>query len=57
METAQVGMESGDPLPRAAMGLTEGGGSRTFGELSKIGDGEIEDMPWAEVEAIVGRPA
>jgi len=36
-------MESGDPCLRAAMGLTEGGGSRTFGELSKLKGGEIEE--------------
>lgn len=36
-------METGDPCLRAAMGLTEGGGSRTFGELAKLKGGEIED--------------
>ncbi|MPY72087.1 MAG: hypothetical protein GEU92_18660 [Alphaproteobacteria bacterium] len=45
-------MESGDPLLRAAMGLTEGGGSRTFGELSKIGGGEIEDRLAAAMKVI-----
>ena len=36
-------MESGDPCLRAVMGLTEGGGSRTFAELAKLTGGEIED--------------
>ena len=36
-------MESGDPCLRAAMGLTEGGGSRTFSELAKLEGGEMQD--------------
>lgn len=36
-------MDTGDPCLRAAMGLTEGGGSRTFGELARLKGGEIED--------------
>ncbi len=35
-------MESGDPCLRGAAELTEGGGSRTFGELAKLEGGEIE---------------
>ncbi len=37
-------VESGDPCLVAVMGLTEGGGSRTFAELSKLEGGEIEDL-------------
>lgn len=36
-------MESGDPCLRAAMELTEGGGSSAFREASKLSGGEIED--------------
>jgi hypothetical protein len=36
-------MESGKPSLQAAMGLTEGGGSRTFAELAKLKGGEMED--------------
>jgi hypothetical protein len=35
-------MESEDPCLRAAMGLTEGGGSSTFRVLSKLKGGELE---------------
>lgn len=35
-------MESGDPCLRAAMGLTEGGGSSTFRVLAKLRGGEME---------------
>ena len=35
-------VESGDPCLVAAMGLTEGGGARTFREAAKLSGGEIE---------------
>lgn len=45
-------MDSGDPCLQAAMGLTEGGGSRTFGELAKLEGGEIEDRLAAAMDVI-----
>ncbi len=36
-------MESGDPCLVAALGLTEGGGSLSFGLLSELSGGELED--------------
>lgn len=45
-------MESGDPCLQAAMGLTEGGGSRTFAELARLKGGEIEDRLAAAMDVI-----
>ena len=45
-------MESGDPRLRAAMGLTEGGGSSTFRVLSELKGGEIEDRLAAAMKVI-----
>ena len=45
-------MESGDPRLRAAMGLTEGGGSSTFRVLSELKGGEIEERLAAAMKVI-----
>jgi len=45
-------VESRDPCLTAAMGLTEGGGSSTFREASKLTGGEIEDRLAAAMTVI-----
>ena len=45
-------MDSGDPRLRAAMGLTEGGGSTTFRVLSELKGGEIEERLAAAMKVI-----
>ena len=45
-------VESRDPCLTAAMGLTEGGGSSTFREASKLSGGEIEDRLAAAMTVI-----
>ncbi len=45
-------VESGDPCLAAAMGLTEGGGSSTFREASKLTGGEIEERLAAAMRVI-----
>ncbi len=45
-------VESGDPRLTAVMGLTEGGGSSTFREASKLTGGEIEERLAAAMTVI-----
>lgn len=45
-------VESGDPCLAAVMGLTEGGGSSTFREASKLTGGEIEERLAAAMTVI-----
>lgn len=45
-------MESGDPCLVAAMGLTEGGGSRSFGVLAQLKGDELEDRLAAAMDVI-----
>ena len=45
-------VDSGDPCLAAAMGLTEGGGSSTFREASKLTGGEIEERLAAAMKVI-----
>ena len=45
-------MDSGDPCLRAAMGLTEGGGSRTFEVLAGLSGGPLEDKLAAAMKVI-----
>ncbi len=45
-------VESGDPCLTAVMGLTEGGGSSTFREASKLTGGEIEERLAAAMTVI-----
>jgi hypothetical protein len=45
-------MESGDPCLRAVMGLTEGGGSSTFREMSKLSGGPFEELLAAAMKVI-----
>ena len=45
-------VESRDPCLTAAMGLTEGGGSSTFREASKLTGGEIEERLAAAMTVI-----
>jgi hypothetical protein len=45
-------VESGDPCLKAAMALTEGGGSSTFREAAKLTGGEIEERLAAAMKII-----
>lgn len=51
-ELRRTYMESNDPKLRAAMGLTEGGGSTTFRVLSELKGGEIEERLAAAMKVI-----
>jgi hypothetical protein len=51
-EMRRVNMDSGDPCLVAAMEMTEGGGSSTFREASKVSGGEIEDRLAAAMKVI-----
>ncbi|MGE0746039.1 MAG: hypothetical protein AB7K86_12360 [Rhodospirillales bacterium] len=45
-------VESGDPCLKAVMGLTEGGGSSTFREMSRLSGGAFEELLAAAMKVI-----
>jgi hypothetical protein len=45
-------VETGDPVTRAAVGFTEGGGAALFREGAKLSGGEINDMTARAMQVI-----